>query len=620
MTKHFLNRHYYFLPLSLSRVFVAKFVSLMIFFCSVTPPVSASEKAINAKMPEKFRLVDSPIKIDELPIYAGMDTAQPIWAANGMVASVESLATDVGVNILKRGGNAVDAAVAVGFALAVTYPRAGNIGGGGFMVIHLAADKSGKRPAKTLTIDYREMAPSLAHKDLFLDKQGKVIKNKSLFHGAASGIPGSVRGMLLALEQYGTMSLAEVIQPAIILAEEGIEVSYDLSRSLKAMRKRLQRWPSTKGIFYKSNGDFYQPGDRLKQKDLASTLKRIAQYGDKGFYQGDVAKKIVKSVNAAGGIFSEQDFQNYKAVIREPVAANYRGYQIYSMPPPSSGGVHLIQLLNILQNSPLASMKHNTAKTVHQMAEAMKYVYADRSEYLGDPDYFDVPVSELISHAYAKSIHQKIDPHRATPSEQVKPGKLTPYESDQTTHYSVIDQWGNAVSTTTTLNFSYGSGLVAEGTGVFMNNEMDDFSAKPGVPNAFGLLGGVANAIEPGKRPLSAMTPTIVMKDGQVFLLTGSPGGSRIITTTLQVILNVIDHQMNIAEATNSGRIHHQWYPDELRVERSLNADTIAILQAMGHHVVMKSAMGSTQSIMKTKAGLFGASDPRSRNGKTAGH
>ena len=556
----------------------------------------------------------------ELPIYAGMDTAQPIWAANGMVSTVESVATDIGVDILKRGGNAVDAAVAVGFALTVTYPRAGNIGGGGFMVIHLAENKIRKLPSKILTIDYREMAPSLAHKDLFLDSRGNVIKNKSLFHGASSGIPGSVKGMLQALEDYGTMSLADVIQPAIDLAENGIEVSYDLSRSLKAMKKRLQRWPSTKKIFYKKDGSFYQPGERLIQADLAKTFKAIAQYGSKGFYQGAVAKKIVASVNQAGGIFSEQDMANYKAVIRAPVSTDYRGYQVYSMPPPSSGGVHLIQLLNILENSSLTNMRHNTAKSVHQMAEAMKFVYADRSEYLGDPDYYQVPVNALISKDYAKSIYARINPKKTTPSEQIKPGNLQPFESDQTTHYSVVDQWGNAVSTTTTLNFSYGSGLVAEGTGVLMNNEMDDFSAKPGVPNAFGLLGGKANAIEPGKRPLSAMTPSIVMKDGEVFLLTGSPGGSRIITTTLQVILNVIDHQMNIAEATSSGRIHHQWYPDELRVERSLNADTIQLLKAKGHKVVMKSAMGSTQSIMKTKAGLFGSSDPRSRNGKTAGH
>lgn len=556
----------------------------------------------------------------EFPIYAGMDTAQPIWAANGMVSSVETLATDVGVNILKQGGNAVDAAVAVGFALTVTYPRAGNIGGGGFMVIHLAEDKVDKLPSRILTLDYREMAPSLANKDLFLDSKGNVIENKSLFHGASSGIPGSVKGMLLALDEYGTMSLAEVIQPAINLAEKGIEVSYDLSRSLKAMKNRLQRWPSTKKIFYKKDGSFYQPGERLIQADLAKTFRIIAQSGSDGFYQGEVANKIVDSVNQAGGIFSEQDMSNYKAVVREPVSTDYRGYQVYSMPPPSSGGVHLIQLLNILENSPLTSLRHNTAKSVHQMAEAMKYVYADRSEYLGDSDYYPVPVESLISKNYARSIYQRINPNQTTPSELIKPGNLQPFESDQTTHYSVVDQWGNAVSTTTTLNFSYGSGLVAEGTGVLMNNEMDDFSAKPGVPNAFGLLGGEANAIEPGKRPLSAMTPSIVMKDGEVFLLTGSPGGSRIITTTLQVILNVIDHQMNIAEATSSGRIHHQWYPDELRVERSLNADTIELLKAKGHTVVMKSAMGSTQSIMRTKAGLFGASDPRSRNGKTAGH
>lgn len=554
----------------------------------------------------------------ELPIYAGMDRALPVWSANGMVSSVESRATDIGVSILAKGGNAVDAAVAVGYALAVTYPRAGNIGGGGFMVIHLAG-KNGEK-GEVVTIDYREMAPSQAHADLFLDKNGDVIKNMSLFHGASSGIPGSVMGMETALNKYGTMSLKEVIQPAIKLAKEGIVLSYDFARSLKGMKNRLQKWPSTKAIFYKDNGEFYNAGERLVQKDLASTLTVIAEQGSAGFYRGEVANKMVESINRAGGIFSIEDLANYKAVIRKPVSTDYRGYQVFSMPPPSSGGVHLVQLLNILENSPLADMRHNSASTVHQMAEAMKYVYADRSEYLGDPDFYNVPVDELTNKAYARSVHKKINPRKATPSEQIKPGNLIPYESDQTTHYSVVDQWGNAVSTTTTLNFSYGSGLVADGTGILMNNEMDDFSAKPGEPNAFGLLGGEANAIKPGKRPLSAMTPTIVMKDGEIFLLTGSPGGSRIITTTLQVILNVIDHQMNIAEATYASRIHHQWYPDELRVERGLNSDTTSLLEGLGHDVVLKSAMGSTQSIMKTKNGLFGASDPRSRDGKTAGH
>ncbi|MBV1910284.1 MAG: gamma-glutamyltransferase, partial [Kangiellaceae bacterium] len=558
------------------------------------------------------------VSTKELPIYAGMDTVQPVWSKNGMVSSVEALATEIGVSILEQGGNAVDAAVAVGFALAVTYPRAGNLGGGGFMVIHLAAE--GNTPAKNLTIDYREKAPSKAHKDLFLDKDGDVVPNMSLFHGASSGVPGAVKGMELALKQYGTMSLSQVMQPSIDLAELGIEVTYDLSRSLKGMKKRLGKWKSSKKIFFKSNGDFYQAGERLFQKDLAETLRVIASQGSDGFYKGKIAQKIVTSVNKSGGIFTLSDLENYQAVLREPLTTNYRGYQVFSMPPPSSGGIHLIQLLNTLENYSLTKSGHNSANSIHYMAEAMKYAYADRSEYLGDSDFYPVPIKELTSKRYAKDIFDKINPLSTTASEDIKPGNLAPYESNQTTHYSVVDRWGNAVSTTTTLNFSYGSGLVADGTGVLMNNEMDDFSAKQGVPNAFGLLGGKANAVEAGKRPLSAMTPTIVMKDGQVFLVTGSPGGSRIITTTLQVILNVIDHQMNVAEATFASRVHHQWYPDELRVERGLNFDTIQLLENKGHSVKMKSSMGSTQSIMKTERGLFGASDPRSRGGKTTGH
>jgi len=551
-------------------------------------------------------------------IYAEMETVQPVWAANGMVSSVNNLATDVGVDILKQGGNAIDAAVAVGFALAVTHPRAGNLGGGGFMVIHIAAKN--EQPAENVTIDYREMAPSKAYADLYLDIKGNVIPEMSLYHGASSGIPGSVMGMELALKTYGTMPLTQVMKPAIKLAEKGFVVSYDLWKSLKNKNDRLGKWPSSKKIFYDKNGDAIAVGELLVQNDLARTLKMISKKGSKGFYQGEIAEKITKSVNQAGGIFSVKDFANYRAVIRKPVSNSYRGYRVYSMPPPSSGGIHLVQILNILENADIAQMGHNSAATIHEMVEAMKHAYADRSEYLGDPDFYDVPTALLTSKAYAKEIYNKIDPNAATPSDNIKPGKLVPYESDQTTHYSVMDRWGNAVSTTTTLNSSYGSGLVAEGTGVLMNNEMDDFSSKPGVPNTYGLLGGEANAIAPGKRPLSAMTPTIVTKDGRPFLITGTPGGSRIITTTLQVVMNVIDHHMNIAEAGAASRIHHQWYPDEIRIERGLNIDTIRLLEMLGHKISLQEAMGSTQSIMKTEQGIFGASDPRSRNGKAAGY
>jgi gamma-glutamyltranspeptidase/glutathione hydrolase len=547
-------------------------------------------------------------------IYSSYQIAQPYWAENGMVSSQEAMATNVGVAILKQGGNAVDAAVAVGFSLAVTYPRAGNIGGGGFMMVYIAKEK------KTIAIDYREMAPAAAHKDIFLDENGDVDNQKARFHGLSSGVPGTVMGLELALKEYGSMTLAQVMQPAIDQAEKGIVVTRGLSGSLSAMKERLSRWQSTKEIFYPNKGQSLEIGQRFYQPELANSLKLIAKQGSKGFYQGVTASKIASAVQEAGGVMTVADLANYKAKIRHPITGTYRGYEIISMPPPSSGGIHLVQILNILENYPIGKWGHNSANTIHVMSEAMKRAYADRSEYLGDDDYVSVPMKALTNKAYANSIAKQIDIKRATPSELIKPGKLAPYESPQTTHFSVVDKWGNAVANTYTLNFSYGSGLIAAGTGIFMNNEMDDFSSKPGVPNGYGLLGGTANAIEPMKRPLSAMTPTIVLKNGELFLVTGTPGGSRIITTTLQIVMNVIDHQMNIAEATNATRIHHQWYPDEIRVERGLSIDTIKLLEAKGHKIHLKASMGSTQSIMKTEQGLFGATDPRSKAGKVSGY
>jgi len=550
----------------------------------------------------------------ELAIYSRMDTSHPVQAKHGMVSSQQKLATDIGIEILKRGGNAVDAAVAVGFALAVAYPRAGNIGGGGFMIIHL------QQQNKNIAVDYREMAPAKAEKDMMLDWRGNVDREKALFHGLSSGVPGTVMGLELALQKYGTMDLKQVIAPAINLAENGFYVSYDLYNSLSVLKKRLSRWPSTVSIFFKEDGEPYAPGELLIQKDLANTLKLISKKGSKGFYQGEVAKNIAAAIQENGGVMTVQDLANYKAIIRKPSKGTYRGYDIYSMPPPSSGGIHLIQLLNIFENKNIKEMGHNTSATIHQMAEAMKYVYADRSKYLGDPDFVKVPSEQLTSKKYAATIDKKIGPEKVTPSSEIKPGLPIPYESDQTTHYSVLDKWGNAVSNTTTLNFSFGSGLVAASTGVLMNNEMDDFSSKPGSPNAYGLLGGKANAIEAKKRPLSAMTPTIVLKDNKPFLLTGTSGGSRIITTVLQIIMNVIDHDMNISEATQAIRIHHQWFPDEIRIEKGLNLDTINLLIQMGYKIKTQVAMGSTQSILATEDWMFGASDPRSLDGKAAGY
>lgn len=560
-------------------------------------------------------LLSSPtLYADEPSIFSQMATAQPVWAKHGMVASQEMLASRTGVEILKQGGNAVDAAVAVAFSLAVTLPRAGNIGGGGFMLVHIAKEN------KTIAIDYREMAPSKAKKEIFLDENGDAVPKLSREHGLAVGVPGTVMGMSLALEKYGTMTLAEVTAPAIKMAQEGISVTPDLAVSLTGLKRRMSQWPSTAAIFYKADGSDYQVDDILKQPELAHSLRLIAEQGTKGFYEGETAAKLVNAVQEAGGIMTLEDLKNYKVVEREPVRGEYRGYEVVSMPPPSSGGVHIIEMLNVLQQFPIDKFGHNTAQTLHLMTETMKQAYSDRSEYLGDPDFYKVPVKALTSKDYAQKIASKIAMNKTTASEEIKPGKLAPYESDQTTHFSVVDKWGNAVSNTYTLNFSYGSGLVAKGTGILLNNEMDDFSAKPGVPNGYGLVGGDANAVEGNKRPLSSMSPTIVMKDGKPFLVTGSPGGSRIITTTLQIIMNVIDHDLNIAEASNAARVHHQWLPDELRVESSLNRDTISLLEAKGHKVKVQSAMGSTQSIMVTEQGIFGASDPRHSGSEAIGY
>ncbi|MBV7314310.1 gamma-glutamyltransferase [Shewanella sp. NIFS-20-20] len=546
-------------------------------------------------------------------IYEHQATAQPQWARHGMVASQEALATQIGVDILKQGGNAVDAAVATGFALAVTLPRAGNIGGGGFMLVYLA-DKQ-----KTIAIDYREMAPAKAHKDLFIGDNGEVNKQWSRQHGLAVGVPGTVMGLLSALEKYGTMTPKQVMAPAIALAQDGIEVTYDLAQSLSDLQPRLSRWPSTNAIFYQANGDAFAPGAILQQPELAHSLRLIANKGVAGFYQGETADNIVAAVTEAGGILTLEDMQSYQVVERDAVEGNYRGYRVISMPPPSSGGIHIIQMLNTLEHFPLAELGHNSAASLHLFTETMKLAYADRSEYLGDPDFYPVPTQALIAKPYAQRLANSIkDTARA--SAEIKPGAELQYESPQTTHYSVVDQWGNAVSNTYTLNFSYGSGLVAAGTGILLNNEMDDFSAKAGVPNGYGLIGGEANAVAPRKRPLSSMSPTIVLKDNQVYLVTGTPGGSRIISTTLQIITNVIDYQLNIAEATLAGRIHHQWLPDELRVERSINLDTLKLLEAKGHKVKVQNAMGSTQSIMRTLDGWYGSSDPRRPGSLTAGH
>ncbi|EAW0682543.1 gamma-glutamyltransferase [Salmonella enterica] len=542
------------------------------------------------------------------------DVFHPVRATQGMVASVDAMATQVGVDILKQGGNAVDAAVAVGYALAVTHPQAGNLGGGGFMLLRT-------KDGATTAIDFREMAPAGATRDMFLDEQGNPDSKKSLTSPLASGTPGTVAGLSLALEKYGSLPLNSVVRPAIKLAQEGFIVNDALADDLKTYGSEVLPYhENSKAIFWK-DGEPLKKGDKLVQQDLANSLTMIAENGPDAFYKGEIARQIAQQMQQNGGLITTDDLAAYQAVERTPVSGEYRGYQIFSMPPPSSGGIHIVQILNILENFDMKKYGFGSADAIQIMAEAEKYAYADRSEYLGDPDFVNVPWQALTSKAYAKSIAGQIDINKAKPSSEIRPGKLAPYESDQTTHFSVVDKDGNAVAVTYTLNTTFGTGIVAGNTGILLNNQMDDFSAKPGVPNVYGLVGGEANAVGPKKRPLSSMSPTIVVKDGKTWLVTGSPGGSRIITTVLQMVVNTIDFGMNVAEATNAPRFHHQWLPDELRVEKGFSPDTLKLLEQKGQKVALKEAMGSTQSIMVGPDGeLYGASDPRSVDDLTAGY
>jgi len=550
------------------------------------------------------------------PIVAGFARTQPVVAKNGMVVAQEAIAARIGIDILKRGGNAVDAAVATGFALAVTLPRAGNLGGGGFMLVHLAGEK------KTIAIDYRETAPAAMNKNIFLDESGKFVPAKSQSSGLAVGVPGTVAGLFLAWEKYGSgkLEFAELVRPAMLLARDGIQVEGDLISSLAEVKDRLARYSSSRAVFMHRDGTPLRDGDVLVQPDLATTLYRIAQRGPKGFYEGETAERIVNAVRNEGGIMAADDLRDYKAVEREVVRGKYRDREIVSMPPPSSGGVHVVQILNMLEGFPLNKSGPNSAQTIHLMAESMKLAYADREKWLGDPDFVKNPVAGLVSKKYADELRKRISADRATPSKDIKAGDPLAYESDQTTHYSVMDSQGNAVANTYTLNFSYGLGMVAAGTGVLLNNELDDFAATAGAPNAFGLMGGDANAPGPRKRPLSSMSPTMVFRNGELELVTGSPGGSRIITTVLQVISNVVDHNMNVAEASEAARVHHQLYPDELRIERGISPDTVKLLEQKGHVVREHRTMGSTQSIMRVKSEFHGAADTRQMGTAAVGY
>lgn len=562
----------------------------------------------------------SPVRADATPPPEPAIISQgarflPVLAKGGMVVAQEGAAARVGRDVLARGGNAVDAAVATALALAVTLPRAGNLGGGGFMLIHLAAS------GKTVAIDYRETAPAAATKEMFLDAAGEADPEKSRRSGLAVGTPGTVAGLALALARYGSgrMSLAELAAPAVRLAREGIAVEDDLADSL-AEARRLARYPSSARIFLRPDGAPLARGDALRQNDLADVLEAIGREGEDAFYRGPVAEKIVASVRAAGGVMTLDDLSSYRALEREPARGTYRGYEIVSMPPPSSGGTHVIELLNILEGFPLSKLGPGSAATIHLFAESMKRVYADRARYLGDPDFVDVPLAALTSKDYAARLRAEIDPTRARPAAEIGPVDPVPYESAQTTHFSIVDGQGNAVANTYTLNFSYGLGLVAEGTGVLLNNELDDFAAKPGAPNAFGLLGGEANAPGPRKRPLSSMAPLMAFKDGELRLVTGSPGGSRIITIVAGIVSDVIDFGMNVAEATAAARVHHQGSPDVLRLERGASPDAVERLRALGHHVVVGGAWGSAQTIARDPDGtLEGAADTRQRGTLAAG-
>ncbi len=542
-----------------------------------------------------------------------MDVFHPVVANNGMVATEQELASRIGLDILKAGGNAVDAAVGIGFALAVALPNAGNIGGGGFMMVHDA------KTGKSVALDFREVAPIKATRNMYLDDKGNVVNGKSLYTHYAVGVPGTVAGMEHALKKWGTLPLDKVIAPSIALAEKGFPVSETLAKILRQEQKNMGQWPATTEIFWK-NGEPLKRGDLLVQKDLAQSLRLIGQQGAKAFYEGAIAQKIAAETAPHAGAVTLQDLREYKVAEREPVRGTYRGYEVVTMPPPSSGGTHLVQILNMLEQWPLAQWGQNSAQTLHYMAESSKLAYADRSEYLGDPDFVKIPLKGLTSKRYAESLAKTIDGNRARPAKEIKPGQPQPYESDQTTHYSVVDKAGNAVAVTYTLNTNFGSGIVAKGTGILLNNEMDDFSAKPGVANAYGLVGGDANAVAAKKRPLSSMTPTLVLKDGKPTLVTGSPGGARIITTVLQTVVNTIDFANNPAEAAAAPRIHHQWTPDELRVEKGLSPDTLALLKQRGHNIAVKASMGRTQTIQIRNGLLYGYSDPRNPDGQTLGY
>ena len=541
---------------------------------------------------------------------AGFTQGNTVVVENAAVSSRSMLASEAGVAVMRNGGNAVDAAVTTAFVLAVTYPSAGNIGGGGFAVIR-------KPDGSVFANDHRERAPGRAKRDMFLDAKGEYVADRALRSHLSSGVPGSVAGLIDIHERFGVLPRQLVLARAIQLAEEGFQLPADIARQFSSRHERFQHIDSTRKVFYKADGSFYQAGELFKQPDLAATLSRISKHGRDGFYKGETADLIVAEMRRGGGLISKADLEAYESVWREPVRGRYRGYDVHSMPPPSSGGVLLVHLLNMLEPYELSELGFHTAPAMHLMIEAERRAYADRAVHLGDPDFYPVPLDRLLSKRYAATRMEDIGA-TATTSDDVKAGKVR-REPFETTHFSVIDTSGMAVAFTVTINGGYGSGIVVDGAGFLLNNEMDDFSAKPGTPNMFGLTGGKANAIEPGKRMLSSMTPTIVTRGDRFILITGSPGGSTIITTTLQVILNVIDHGFDLEEAVNVPRFHHQWQPNNVRFEAGIKQSVIEELEAMGHVDLQvlpeRFRIGDANSILKYRGSIMATSDRRNDGG-----
>ncbi|MBD1226946.1 gamma-glutamyltransferase [Xenorhabdus griffiniae] len=539
------------------------------------------------------------------PLYSATEPA--VEAKQGMVVSSQRLASQAGIDILKMGGNAIDAAVAVGYAQAVVNPCCGNIGGGGFMTIHLANGKD-------TFINFRETAPAAANADMYLDKDGKVIKGASLYGYNAIAVPGTVMGFEAALKKYGTLTREQVMAPAIKLAREGYILTRGDTDILDTTVKRFAQDPEAARIFLRKDGTPFKPGDRLIQTDLANTLEMIAKQGPDAFYHGKIPQLVAQASKKAGGIITAADFANYHITETTPVTCSYRGYKFISSPPPSSGGVTLCEILNIVEGYDLKSMGFNSAAYIHTLTEAMRHAYMDRNTYLGDPAFINNPLDRLLSKSYAESIRKEIQPNKATPSVNIQPG-IGPHEKPETTHYSVVDKEGNAVSTTYTINGRFGAGVIAPGTGFFLNDEMDDFTTKVGEKNLYGLVQGATNSIAPGKRPLSSMSPTLVTKDNKIFLVLGSPGGSRIISITLQTALNIIEFNMPPQEAVNSPRFHHQWLPDEVYYEqRGLSKDTLNLLEKMGYKMVKQTPWGAAELIMIGLPGAAGVTPQSSGN------